>query len=111
MDAHQERMGASMNAWRKETMACQEAMEACLESKKPTSVKIEPAVVHEEVPKEDAPVKTTRALKKRNGDRHLDVMHRRQLQKRTQGDGGSWKKLAAACRWMTPCAIPAHHKG
>jgi hypothetical protein len=31
MDAHQERMEASMNAWRKETTACQETMEAaCL---------------------------------------------------------------------------------
>jgi hypothetical protein len=29
MDAHQERMEASMNAWQKETLACQEAKEAC----------------------------------------------------------------------------------
>jgi hypothetical protein len=33
MDAHQEWMGASMNAWRKEGTACQEATGACLESK------------------------------------------------------------------------------
>jgi hypothetical protein len=46
MDAHQERMGTNMNAWQKETMACQEATEACLERKEPTSVKIESVVVH-----------------------------------------------------------------
>jgi hypothetical protein len=30
MDAHQERMEISINAWQKETIAWQEAMEACL---------------------------------------------------------------------------------
>jgi hypothetical protein len=64
MDAHQERMGASVNAWRKEAMACQEAMETCLGSKGPTSLEEkESVVVHEEVPKEEAAVKTVRALK------------------------------------------------
>jgi hypothetical protein len=68
MDAHQERMGASVIVWQKETMACQEATEACLGSKVPTSVKIESIVVHEKVPKEEAAVNTVRALKKRYGD-------------------------------------------
>jgi hypothetical protein len=36
-DAHQERMGASVNAWQKET-AFQEVMEACQESKEPSAV-------------------------------------------------------------------------
>jgi hypothetical protein len=58
MDAPLERMGASVNAWQKETVACQESMEACLESKKPTSAEIEPVVVHEEVPKEEVAVRT-----------------------------------------------------
>jgi hypothetical protein len=39
-------------------MACQESMEACLESTEPTSGGIEPVVVHEEVPKEEVAVKT-----------------------------------------------------
>jgi hypothetical protein len=30
MDFYQERMGTSVNAWWKETMACQEVTEACL---------------------------------------------------------------------------------
>jgi hypothetical protein len=42
-------------------MACQEVMEACLESKEPTS--LESMVEHEEVPKEEATVETFRALK------------------------------------------------
>jgi hypothetical protein len=40
MDAHQERLGASVNAWQKETTACQEMTEGCLENKEPTSVEI-----------------------------------------------------------------------
>jgi hypothetical protein len=38
MEAHQERMRASVNAWRKEMMVFQERTEACLESKDLTSV-------------------------------------------------------------------------
>jgi hypothetical protein len=61
MDAHQKRMRASMNVWRKEMTACQEAMDACLESKGPTSLEEKESVaVHEEVPKEEATVKTVR---------------------------------------------------
>jgi hypothetical protein len=55
---------------------CQEETEACLESKEPISVEIESVVVHEEVPKEEATVKTVRALKEQYGDRHLAIGHR-----------------------------------
>jgi hypothetical protein len=68
MDTHQERMGTSINAWQKEMMACQEATEACLESKEPTSGEIESVAVHGEVPKEEGAVKTVRARKKWYGD-------------------------------------------
>jgi hypothetical protein len=54
-------------------VACQEAMEACLEKvKKPTSVEMVSVAVNE-VPKYEAAVKTVRALKKRYGDQHLSV--------------------------------------
>jgi hypothetical protein len=56
---------------------------------------MESEAVHEEVPKEEAAVKTLRALKKRHGDRHLEVGHRGKQKERTQGDGGSRKTLAA----------------
>jgi hypothetical protein len=39
-DAHQERMGASVNAWREETTAGKEATEVSLESKQLTSAEI-----------------------------------------------------------------------
>jgi hypothetical protein len=80
-------------------------MEAHLESKEPASFEVESKAEHEEVPKEEASVNTFRALKKRHGDRHLAIGRCGQPKKWTQGDGGSWKKLAATCRGMT------HHAG
>jgi hypothetical protein len=44
-------------------------------------------------------------------DRLLAVGRRWQPKKRTQGDGGSRKKLAAAPRRMTRSAVPAWRKG
>lgn len=38
-------------------------MGACLQSKEPTSVEIKSIAVYEEVPKEEATMKTVRALK------------------------------------------------
>jgi hypothetical protein len=112
MDTRQEGMRASMNAWRKETMACQEVTEACLESKEPTSLeKKECVVVHEEVPKEEATVKTVRALKERYGDGHLALGHCQHLKEQTHSNGGSSKKFAASHREMIRHAIPASHKG
>jgi hypothetical protein len=62
--------------------------------------------VHEKVPTEKAVVKIVTALKKQYGDHHLTVGCHQQLKKQTQGDGGYWKKLAAARRGMTHRAIP-----
>jgi hypothetical protein len=39
-----------------ETRACQEATEACLESKEPVSMEVESVAEHEEVPKEEVAV-------------------------------------------------------
>jgi hypothetical protein len=66
---------------------------------------------HQDVPKEKATVETTRALEDQYGDQHLAIGWLRQPNKWTQGDGESWKKLAAVCRWMSWCAIPAWHNG
>jgi hypothetical protein len=68
-------------------MACQEATEARLESKEPTSVETDSVSLHE-VPKEEASVKSLRALKKQNGDRHLAVGRRRQPKKRVPEEFG-----------------------
>jgi hypothetical protein len=90
--------------------ACSEKMEVCLESKEPTSEEMKSETEHE-VPKEDAIGETFGALKEWFRDRHLAVMRCSQLKKWTQGNGGSWKKLATTCRGMTRCAIPAWRTG
>jgi hypothetical protein len=90
-----------MKAWRKEKTVCQEAPEVCLKSKEPTSVEVESGEMHEEVPKEEAATKTVRAPKERYGDGLLHVGCRRELKKRTQGDGGYRKKLVASCKRVT----------
>jgi hypothetical protein len=91
-----------MKAWQKEIRACQEATEACLESKGPTSVEIESELEHQEVPG---------VLKDWYVDRYLAIGCVQQLKKQTQGYGGSQTKLAATHRRMTHCAIPARCKG
>jgi hypothetical protein len=53
---------------------------------------------HQEVSKEKAAVYIIRAVKDRYRYWHLAVGHSQQLKIQIQGDGGSWKKLAAACR-------------
>jgi phage protein D len=110
IDANIKEIIAEMTAWRKETTACQEGTGACLESKEPTSLEIESVAVHEEARKEEAAVKPIRALKKRHGNRHLVVGGRGQAKKESQGNGGSRKKLVAACRGMIRSAIPARRK-
>jgi hypothetical protein len=72
---------------------------------------IESEAEHEEVPKEEAAVKTGRALKERHGDGHLAVSRRGKPKKRTQGNGRSRKKLAVARRWMTRRARVTRRKG
>jgi hypothetical protein len=98
-----------MRAWRKDTTTCQEKTDATDLVANPEEK--ESATVHKEVPKEEAAVKPVRALKKRHGDRHLAVEGRGKPKKRTQGDGGSRKKLAAARRGMTRRVVPARRKG
>jgi hypothetical protein len=105
-DANQEKMDAwivEIRVWQTETMACQEAMHACLENKEPTS--LESVTVHEEVPEEEAAVQPVRALKQQHGDQHLAIGCSRKPKKRTQGNGGSQRKLATAGRGMI------HHAG
>jgi hypothetical protein len=109
METHHERMMARMDSQL-------EKMEVCLGKAEAMNLEGNPEekqskAEHEEVPKEEATVKTVRALKKRHGDWHLDVRHHGQLKKWTQDNGGSRKKLTATCRGMTCCTISARHKG
>jgi hypothetical protein len=91
--------------------ACQEATEACLKGKEATSLEVESVMVQEEVPKEEAAVESFGALKKWHRDQCLAIGCHRELKKLTQGDGGSWKKLAITCRGMTHQEGVVQHKG
>jgi hypothetical protein len=73
LDAHEERIEASVNARWEETAACHKETEVCLDSKEPTSNEIESVAVYEEVPEEEAAVETFVALKEQYGNRRLAV--------------------------------------
>jgi hypothetical protein len=94
------KMIAKMDAWI-------EGVEACVGKFEANREKSDAVVEHQEVPKEEVAVESVRGLEDRYGNWHLAVGHRQQLKKWIQGSGGFWKKLAAACRWITHYAIPA----
>jgi hypothetical protein len=100
METHHERMMARMNSQL-------EKMEARLGKIEATSLEAE----HKEIPKEEAAVETFGTLKEQYEDQHLAVRRHSQPKKRTQGSGGSQKKLAAAYRGMTRHARMARRKG
>jgi hypothetical protein len=91
--------------------AHQEVTEVYPEKMKENPEEMKSVAEHQEVSKEEAAIGTIGALEDRYGKQHLPVEHQRQLKKWTQGDGGSWKKLAASRRRMTCRGIPALCKG
>jgi hypothetical protein len=119
------------------TTACQEAMPACLENAKANQDRtnagleemeavvdafrkkgriklitriwktIESVAEHQEVSKDETGVENYESTGNRYGDRCQDVRRRRQPKNRTNSDGGSRQKLAAARGLLTNLAIPA----
>jgi hypothetical protein len=74
MDMHQQKTDAwiaDMRAWRKEITACQEATEAYPARVEASPEEKESVAEHQEVPMEEATVKSSGLLKKRHRDRHL----------------------------------------
>jgi hypothetical protein len=65
---------------------------------------------HQKVPKEEATLETIRALEDQCRDCYLAVGQHERLEKRTQGNSGSWQKLAAAQGQLTRHTIPALQK-
>jgi hypothetical protein len=107
-----------MDAWLEETKSCQKATEVCLEKmeayrerKEPTPLETAGVEADPEGSDEEAAVEKVGALKDLCGNRHLAVGRRRESKERTQGDGGSKKKFAAACRRMTRRVVLARRKG
>jgi hypothetical protein len=101
---HHARTIAKMDAWIEGTEACVWKLEANPEMS-------DIVEKHQEVPNEKDTVETVRALEDWYGDWHLAIGCRRQAKKRTKGDGGSRKKLAATRRRMTHRVVPARRKG
>jgi hypothetical protein len=123
--AWREEMEASRNARRKETMACQETMEARLEVEEPASVDTTPEVADDqEVPVEDDEEMPAGEPRKRRRDRrnltavrrqkkqerNLDARRRRKRQERAQKKNGCLKNLVAARRGTTRRAVVARRK-
>jgi hypothetical protein len=74
----QANMRSIVNAWianikkdKKDTMFCQVKTEACLDSKELNSEDMKSEVEHQEVPMEEAAVKSSGTMKKRHKGRHL----------------------------------------
>jgi hypothetical protein len=109
-----------MKDGRKERTACQEATEAYLEKIEPhpgekeavvdwqevpneektelNQEMMQSEVEHREVPTDKTTVKSSGTMKKRHEGRHLTAGHCGKPKELTQGDCGSHRRLAAACR-------------
>jgi hypothetical protein len=98
---------AGMKDGQKETMACQETTKAHLVCKEPSPKKMEPEVERQEVPTDEAAAKSARITIMQHKGRHLAAGRRVKLKKLTQGDCGSWGKLAATCREVSRRAAVA----
>jgi hypothetical protein len=131
MEASHEKRMARMDALltdikndRKETMACQEIVEARLEVEEPASVDMTPEVADEEVTREGAarmpvgePRKRRRdrrnlaaARRQKKKDRILDARCRGKEQERAQRKKGCLKNLVAARRETTRRAAMARRR-
>jgi hypothetical protein len=101
------RMEANM-AWREETTADREAMEANPEME--TNSEMQSSGEHQNVPKEGVAVKSSRTTKKRHRGRNLAAGRRGEPKDLTRGDCESRRKLAAACRKVARRAAVARRE-
>jgi hypothetical protein len=97
-----------VNAWRKETTACQEATEANPEKMEVSVEDIQSGAEHREVPKEHAALKSVGGLRKRQRSRNLAAERPDQPKERNRC--GFRGKLAAARRKMARSAGVARRK-
>jgi hypothetical protein len=119
LDAHQAKIEAHHEEWMATMKASQERMkamvdiislrmmEACLEKIGKNQGEVEMKM---EADLEEAMVETIRALEDQYVDWQPAIWRCQQLKKRTQGNGGFQKKLAAASKWMICHTIPAQRK-
>jgi hypothetical protein len=98
LDANHERMFSRVDS---QLEKMEVAVEANQEEVNATDLETNPGELeseaeHEDVSKEEATVEMIGALKERCGDWHIAVGRRRRMEKRTQGNGETRKKLAVA---------------
>jgi hypothetical protein len=86
-------------------------LDGCLEKVEASQGEMQSEEVHEEVPKEEAAVKSFGALMKQHRGQHLAAECGQKPKKGTRGNGGSRMKLASACRGLIHHAGVAQCKG
>jgi hypothetical protein len=113
LDVHHERMMASMDTQlEKMEFAVEDNQEEENDTDLETNAgEMESEAGHGEVSKEEDAVQMIGTLKEQYGDRHLDVWRRRQMKKRSQGDGETRKILAAASRQTSAMQERHGHTG
>lgn len=92
---------------KKETMSCQVTTKACVDSKQPNPEDMESKVEHQEVPMEEATLKSSGTMKKQHRGQHLVAGQCREPKELAQRDCRSQRKLATACRKVSHCAAVA----
>jgi hypothetical protein len=112
--AFQEKMDAwiaNMRDDQKGTMSSQVTTEACLDSKEPNLEDMESEVERQEASTEEATVKSSGTMMKWHRRWHLVAGRWGEPKELTQGDCGSKRNLAAACRKVSHCAAVVRRKG
>jgi hypothetical protein len=94
---------------RKETTTSQEATEVNTEKTEPDP-EMKAVAEHQEVPMEEAVVKSSGTMKKRHRGRHRAAERRGDPKKLNRGECGSRTKFAAACRKVSRRAALARRK-
>jgi hypothetical protein len=113
LEANPEKMDvwmANMRGDRKGTMSCQVTTAARLESKELNSEDMKSEVEHREDPTEEAAVKSSGTMKKRQRGRHLYAGRSGEPNELALGDYGPRRKVAAACRNVSRCGAVARRK-
>jgi hypothetical protein len=121
MDANQERMETNRKAYQGEMMAVVDAyherMMACLGKTEADTEKTEPdpgmmqsTEEHQKIPKKEASVMPVGEPRNRCRVRSLAAERRQKREERTQGNRGSRRKSASACRKVSRRAKVAWHK-
>jgi hypothetical protein len=108
--AYHKEMMATVDAYHERMMACLGKTEADTEKNEPDPGMMQSTEEHQEIPKGEATVMPIGEPRKRRRVRSLAAERRQKQKERTQGNCGSRRKSAAACRKVSRCARVAWHR-